>query len=484
MAKEYDKEALQSRNNVLQARCRNLEEQAVDSNRQWKEVEMKFKKTEDRIRELCETILAKDRSEMKLGENKSWYDTSTDELIKKTVKSYKKYCLETTSLLKTIQSESESRRAKIESLEQQINRYLGKKSDGVSDDENDEDQNDAEQKDEISAADVRGIKLPDNVKVIFEEPGDMDTQEDMKHINELMDVNEQSKMIPNAIPISEPAEKINEILKEKEKKVMSHMVDLNEIEKRIDELMWTVVFIIGSEGISRYTEISKRVLEGDKKKNESQVRKAIQDLFTMGIISRQIFSLPTTPRCKVHKLTDIGDRLYKKKHNKWPVMPELEKVKSAHANAEHGYGIMDVGNILRESKRYKEVNIFNRKSAIEIKDKRKRYIPDIVCVAKDGKYNEYIEYERGTNTQRDFNAKCNKMVYATRYLNFVAQNKGVLNKTIKPQVEEWIKHTGIENLKNIKIRIATASDLKNTDKDYVWRVTYDLSKSEIPEINE
>ena len=97
---------------------------------------------------------------------------------------------------------------------------------------------------------------------------------------------------------------------------------------------------------------------------------------------------------------------------------------------------------------------------------------------------EYIEYERGLQTQSDFNAKCNKMCKVTRFLNFVAPNRGTVLKRLKPQVDAWIASRGKDSLRNIKVRITTPIELRNANINEAWLVVYDLNRSTDPVINQ
>lgn len=106
-----------------------MEEQNETNLKHWKEEEEKFKKVEDQARKVCEAILAKDRREMVLGVNSSWYSTPVVDLLVRALKSYKAYNQETTKIMNDIQATSETRRAKIESLQDQIQQFLSGNSD-------------------------------------------------------------------------------------------------------------------------------------------------------------------------------------------------------------------------------------------------------------------------------------------------------------------------------------------------------------------
>lgn len=467
---------LLSKYNVAVARCRDLEEQNSVNMRHWKAEEERFKKVEDLARKLCEMILAKDHAEMVLGENRSWYATPVDELILRAQKSYKSYNQETTRILNAIQDEAEKRRSKIEGLEDQIQQYLA--GNGFIAPIGTTDSSSGTDEDEL----IPQIKAPaqaGKIELIIEEARDSPEDEDVRAISELIEINEQAKLTSNAVPVNDAVQKVRVVERERENAMMAHMIDLVDLEKRFNDTMWSVLSYIGGEGIAKYPEIERRVMDAKPDTVKSKVRTAAQELFKMKVLDQESLNLPLTPRVLVYKLTDIGIRLYRKHFEKAPVESEIDRVRKEHDNLEHGYGIMDLERVLTECGRYREVQIFNRSRAISISGNRK-YVPDVIALPVKGSYTEYIEYERGYHTQPDFNAKCNKMCRVTRFLNFVAPNRSVLIKKLRPQVEAWIQGRGIEGLKNLRIRLSTPAELRIADPADAWLIVYDLSKGPEP----
>lgn len=467
---------LLSKYNVTVARCRDLEEQNSVNTRHWKAEEERFKKVEDLARKLCEMILAKDHTEMVLGENRSWYATPVDELILRAQKSYKTYNEQTTHLLNAIQDEAEKRRYKIEGLEDQIQQYLAGNGViapiGIVSGESDRQENEW----------IPEMKTPEHagkIELIIEEAGDSPEEEDVRAISELIEVNEQTKLTANAVPVNGAVQKVRAVERERENAMMAHMIDLTDLEKRFNGAMWLVLSIIGGAGVAKYPEIERRVMEAEPAAVKSKVRTATQELFKMKVLDQESLNLPLTPRILVYKLADIGIRLYRKHFGKTPVESEIDRVRKEHDNLEHGYGIMDLERVLTECGRYRSVQIFNRSRAISISENRK-YVPDIIALPITGSYTEYMEYERGYHTQPDFNAKCNKMCKVTRFLNFVAPNRQVLLKKLRPQIESWIQERGADRIKNIHIRLTTPAELRDSDPTNAWLIIYDLNKGTEP----
>ena len=479
--KDAQYNALLNKYNILVARCRELEEQNETNLKHWKEEEDKFKKVEDQARKVCEAILAKDRNEMVLGVNNSWYSTPVVELLARALKSYKAYNQETTKIMNAIQATSETRRAKIESLQDQIQQFLSGNPDYLPAKaeaplvESDITPSPSAALSDAAPAQYRAAAEAGKIQLIIEEPGDIEVEGEMQSISELIEIGEQTKMLPNAVPIKDSTKKARMLEQKKEESILAHMVDLNELKKRFNDAMWRILEVIGGEGLAKYPDIERSAMEKEPEMVKNKLRTATQQLYRMKVLDQESLNLPLTPRVFIYRLTDIGERLYRSRFEKAPVESEQDKVRREHDNVEHGYGIMDLERVLTESGRYKNIHIFNRRRAIPLPNHR-QYIPDIICIPKQGNYTEYIEYERGTHTQEDFNVKCNKMCQVTRYLNFVAPNRQVLLKHLRPQIETWIASRGAESLRNIRIRLSTPTELRTSNINDAWLIMYDLNK--------
>lgn len=479
--KNYD--LLLSKYNILFSRYKDLKEQYTAKQTQWENEEVYFKHIDDLSRNLCEEILAKDKDEMVLGTDYSWSSIKTDVLINKAINAFREYNKKRTTLMRHIMDLAENRQFQIDSLQDQIEQFMvnGNVSNVSSMQKIVED---AKKNIAIEAAKdkapnkVKSAAASGKVELIIEDSDEFDVDGEMKNIRTLIDKNEQAKLTSHSIPTQDSSKKKESVKKEKDAAIMSHVVDLLDYEERMTDGSWVVLDVIGTYGISKYPEIEAKAFEiSDMRK--TKIRVSVQVLYKAGIISQECLKLPLSPKCFIYTLSDIGLRLYKLKFKKDAVESEASKIIKEHDNLAHGYGILDVEKILVESGNYKSVSCFNRSEPIPLKDGHK-YIPDIICVTD--RYKEYIEYERGTHKQADFNEKCNKMTQVTRYLNFVTPNKDVLINKLIPQVNEWIRSRDARSLKNIKIRLSTALSLRdeNMKNDSCWQVIYDLRQGSAP----
>ena len=482
MVKDY--ETLLSRYNTNIARANDLQEQLSTKQRQWNQREEAFKKTTHHVQELCISILAKDRTEMILGEEYSWDKLGLDLLVQKATKSFAEYSKTKTDILQKTMDIAEARGEENEGLKDQIRRMMVRGSAGfekkTAEDVFTEAKKEAEEKESKGKASLTLKELAKNGTIEMVMDDDDEEVCADKTEKELIDIAEKKKLTPGSVPVYDSRKKVE--YAEKKREVIAHMVDLSLTENQMNTAMWKTVEVIGKDGLSKYADIEKEILEKVPEQKPSRIRSGVLSLTKMNVISLEKVSLPLSSRMVVYRLTDIGARLYEKQYGTKPVLSELDKIIAEHDNAEHGYGILDVGKILENSGKYKEVSCFNRHRAIKLEGGG-TFVPDILCVPNNGKYEEYYEYERGFHTQTDFNAKCEKMIKVTRYLNFIVPNTDVLAKLLRPKLDTWIEKKGIGALKQIKIRATIARNLRDAEDIKLpdaWALMYDLSKGKDP----
>ncbi len=468
---------------ALLMRCRDAETQKKEKELQLQKAEEKNGTIESAIRKFCESILAKDRSEMRLGGDYNWRSLDTLALIAKAVASNKHYNEERTDVMKRTLDLAEERRSRIEGLEDQIKRLLieNEKLREIAGEEpvsNSEEENhagaDPESGDDSSQS-------PEVYPEVQSEPSSLpvvqtqyiidEGEEITRQAKELIGLNEQVKISSHSVPVYESQQKVQNRKKANKEILDAHMVDLNEYETRCTEVMWYILDAIGTKGISVSQSIEAYVNSQLKDVSSAKIRIGMITLINMMAMAESDANTPLYPRRRAFRLTHIGSKLYKSHFGSEAVTSELERVIAEHDNPEHGYGIMDVAEVLEKSGRYSEVSLWNRKNAIKLSE-YSVYIPDII--AKAGNRVEYIKYERGTHTQADFNAKCNKMCQVTRFLHFVVPNTETLNGRIIPQIQAWIKEKGKDALINISIKISTARYLKdhNPGTRECWQVIF------------
>jgi len=532
--------------NRLLARYRDLEQQTSERQGKWEEIEREFKINESLTRELCELILAKDPAEMKLGKEYSWSKLRTRDIIQRSKNAFTSYNEARTSLLRDIQHQSEERRMMIESLQDQIERdantmqQLRKmKADDTADtpterfdestgeviaenkevdpktmervayatqeaaksgsidviqfDEDDEMAPSSGQgaKPSVSAEDIRrGQSRPATNMKIWE------TKKDLSHA----DVNQQTEMAERAAildikrssgNVSQSARKASMASAAKaaiEKQFVS--IDANEIAQKLNDRHWTLMEIIGSTGMCEGSEIVDAAIEmlnmseTADKTTASGLRYILMNLVNFGCLTMEQVDHPLKPRFAVYSLSSVGRSVYAAHFGKQSAISERDVLIAEHDNLEHAFGIKTLKAILETNSTYSNVCMNRMDNTIKLKDGTS-YIPDIVAQGK-GKgrtFRVYMEYERGTHHQSDFNIKLNKAIKVTNYLDIVCPTNPIA-ENLKGKVAAWVESRGgYKSLQKVKIRITTLrriNGVTNINNDSNWLYVFNLKDGDRP----
>ena len=471
---------LRNRLNRSESRCQDLDEQLNKKKQQWKKLEETFREAEFHCRKLCEEILVKDSSEIVLGKMYSWDGLTLAELAVKALASFRKYNSERTDLQRRLLDISEERRVKIDSLQEQIEvmrNYPGsiKKSDMYKEKDQKQETVSERQSEENKSPVPSYVAAPPVVEMIIEE--DADIQEaDIRDIQEMEKLSKELEPVQREIPVHPAKKTVRAYQKGKKQKNMAHMIDLSEYQNKITKLMWTILEIIGKEGISAYTEIEGRINELTQDEvTKATVRMSVRSLYSMGILVQEQVSDPLRSKFMVYRMSEIGQRLFKEHFKQIPVLSELDKIISQHDNPNHGYGIRALWTILTESGNFDTVSMDRKENSVKLR-RGGIYIPDIV--AKKADQILYMEYECGTHVQSDYSAKCNKMVQVTDTLYIVTPNRDVLQKRIMNQTGQWINEKGgYKALEGKKVCLTTATALKHENPldEQCWQVVYNMT---------
>lgn len=536
-------DVIMSKYNRLLARYRDLEQQATEKQDKWAELEKEFKINESLTRELCELILAKDPSEMRLGKEYSWSKLKTRDVIQRSKSAFINYNEARTALLRDIQRQSEERRMMIESLKDQTERdastieelrslkrddadATGERFDKATGEIITEEkavapktmervayatqeaakngsisivQYDEEdgltpasghgEKPGISDEDIRRGQAATNLKI-------WDTKRDLSQA----DIDQQTAMAERAAVIdlkrtggnvSQSTRKANAAASAKanvERQFVS--IDTNEIAQKLSDRHWLVLELIGSTGMCEGAEIVDAAIAALQTANDSEkmtasgFRYILMGLVNFGCLTMEQVAHPTKPRFAVYSLSTVGRTVYATHFGKQPVVSERDILIAEHDNLEHAFGIKMLKSILESNSMYSNVSMSRADNTFKLEDGTS-YIPDIVAQGKGrGKsFRVYMEYERGTHHQADFNIKLNKAIKKTRYLDIVCPNNGVA-ENLKGKVSAWVtSRGGAKSLQKIKIRITTLrriDGVTNINSDDNWLYVFNLSTSEQP----
>lgn len=521
---ESEHNTLLNQYNRLVARFRELAKQSEERQEKWRQLEKDYKTNEALSRELCELILAKDPNEMVLGREYSWGKLPFRELIQRTKISFEKYNEERTKLLQDIQAVSEERRSTIESLETQLSQIMHREKnldDTTNPLKNESYDNESgeiyELPKEQSTSHITEPHVPEQTLkrvpyntqqaakngaidvVILEEDSDISTQdiaqqEEMARISTAISIEQTGYRISPAEQKRKAAEQARQMQER------NMLIDANQTKDRLNPRCWFVIKIIGETGLCEGSAIIEyankhwnEYFEQDDQNNkysDSAVKGALKKLTDTGcVIIDTDVKHPLKPRFAVYYLSDIGERFFKEKFEKDPVLSERNILIAQHDNLEHAFGIKSLKEILERSGKYDKVSM-DRKNNTIILDGSVKFIPDIKAtgIASKSKrpFAAYFEYERGTHSQTDFNIKLTRMSKVTRFINIVCGNTITVEKLVN-ETKKWIESRGGHtHLSNIRVRITTLTRLNgqsDIDSDDSWQAIFNLRHSSEPIIH-
>jgi|GEM_PF-1199048 len=505
--KEYS--ILLNKYNRLSASYADISQQLSDKVGQLRELERMTRITIGHARSLCKEILAKDPNEMVLGKSYSWDSLEIDTLVEKSIQTFRAYNNDRTNLMRRLYLQNEDSHLKIESLKSQIESIQAYNASRVSDKPAPQTPHEELHASDPPESDVppwdneddRSTKVIEKapykmkqaleagtIEAIVEDDSDVGSK-DILDMEEAIGLADALSAQMKDIPVHPAKEKIQIKQEHEKKRSEAYMVNLAETKAQMTEVEWVLMDAIGAHGLSQYLQIEAKAQDLWLKSNELdserltnfRIRMGLQKLINLQAVRHENVFTPYVSKLAVYSLAPLGAHVFKSERGEEPVLSERDKIIAEHDNIEHGYSIMAVREMFEEGGYFKSVSCTARENRIPLEGGI-AYIPDIVAVS--GKFKNYFEYERGTHTQPNFNAKLNKACKVTRYINIIVPNKQTLARVAK-QVESWISSRGGHKaLTGKKVRIATAQFLKGKDPQHnsSWNIYFDM-QSDSPTIN-
>ena len=456
-----DYQQLFQKYNLVVARNHDLRDQIAIKETQWQKREESFKVTEKLTRELCEQILAMDQKEMKLGKAASWSSVPLKDLILRAKTELNAYRDGQTALLNDLCRKAEDRRMEIESLQEQIVRLKTDPSArGISQEDLKKEIEKEKANQEAQKHVPKKARNGKNVSAV-EDDDDVMPRTEQHAIQTQGELEGRAQAMQNSVPATESRKNV-QIRKALRRQGMGAAMT-EELQKIMDEITdagWAVIQVMGETGISPFPDIEEAVRKRVPTLTSSKIRTTVTFLTAKDVLKQEKIRLPLRKLVALTKLSVYGQMFYVRKFGKEPVPAEMDLIAKEHDNYEHGYGIRDIANAFREHEWFKSVDDACRKNPIRIADGT-QYIPDILCRDQNQRA-FYFEYEIGLTAQRDFNAKCAKMVSVTETLNFLAPNRQS-GDHLEQQVEKWIESRGAKSLHGITVRIVSAPQIVNND---------------------
>ena len=321
----------------------------------------------------------------------------------------------------------------------------------------------------------------DNIEKTFEEP--FEEPDDEKRTSAyLLDTDASLDSLKPAMSMStvvEENERVVSFDKGSDNEVSDMVMEgqmyvqnINSITDQMKDEHWKAFEFIVKSGVSETTAakdilLEKFAAEGNPISPDKATR-LIRFLVTLMVMNQTKVS--TGIRWfTVLTLTEVGRKLYIERYKAYPPESEYQKILKEHGSAEHGYTIKDVVQILNDTGKYRTVSMSRKGNTIRMPS-GKVCIPDVVACMKDSV--EYYEIECGNHHQSDFEDKCNKLIQITQNLFFIAQNRDIAEKKLKPQIEGWIKSADREHLRiaGIVVYLTSISDLANQKWTYIYNM--------------
>lgn len=248
-------------------------------------------------------------------------------------------------------------------------------------------------------------------------------------------------------------------------------IELNDLFSKLNDKEKFVFETIVSNGISEEKEAKEIAANIPFDENMRFISKdtawrAITTLVKAGFFDLQ--SIHTGHRTfNILKLTDVGAKLYRLQFRKEPAVQEHIRLRKEHASYLHGYMVKDVASIVEKKGWYAHISTNRKQNTLKISE-GKTLIPDVI--GKSGDKFDLYEVECGNHNQADFNDKCNKIMSVSRKIIIVGQNRDIVTRILKPQVEKWIQTVGKDRLKMIgmKVYLFGMSDLAAGQISYYY----------------
>lgn len=266
-----------------------------------------------------------------------------------------------------------------------------------------------------------------------------------------------------------------------EEKVISHVIDLNQIAKNMNDVSWKILEAIGVRGLSEKNDILNFIKHSNVlDTSDTTADNCLMELKVAGVLNRERISTGWRSFF-VYEMTDTGMRLYNEsgRFTEGPVMSEKRRLMKEHATARHGYGIKDVAAILNDDLNFTDISYDKNKNKIDLPN-GDIYIPDVIATNPETGERCYLEYELAHHKQTDFNLKCTKLRMITNTFYFVVPTN-VERSKIKRQVESWMLSKG--PIPDIRAYITTTRNLKKGkwDSDDVNDDSFEEDNSKINE---
>ena len=193
---------------------------------------------------------------------------------------------------------------------------------------------------------------------------------------------------------------------------------------------------------------------------EKKCRRITDELAEKNVLHKEKVTYAGHKGVLLYKLKTIGVALYTARYGKQPVRAEMDRILAEHSSLEHGYSIKEICQIMRRSKYFEKLHMWDLRSKFALDNGDGTfYIPDIVGKREGRMY--YYEYETGNMANAgELNEKLNKMLRQTRDFNFILPNT-TLTFRYQKEFYKWAqKNKSNPEVSRITFRMTVYENLK------------------------
>ena len=254
-------------------------------------------------------------------------------------------------------------------------------------------------------------------------------------------------------------------------------IEMSGFAAKLSDFDWKVFEIIVANGISE-EKIAKEVCVRELIRNnepcvsENTVWRSIKFLVNLNLFD-VIKTITGWRTINILELSVFGRMMYVNAFRKNPPDQEHDRIRAEHANIHHGYMIKDTAEILRNKFDYWSVTIGRKENTITFHDGLS-CIPDVRAMRHDGGM-DCFEVECGNHHQVDMDNKLTKLCRLDCRIILVGQNREVVCRVLKRQVDSWVAHIGREKLlaRRKQVILTTITDLSKGKATYLYNFESD-----------
>lgn len=433
----------------------NLESKYASMKKEKEYYEQEYKKLKGLTESLCKSIVSNQYNISQLGGNSILHDLDIYKLIDFTRLDYQKQKIEMMNTLKKLNEQIKAQQIVIDSLKQQLTQVMIKNNKDIT----------LEEVQDANIIDNSELINPPTPKVARIERNSIGKVRTLDTIDDKNKNNASTSSVSyDTSPVIDFAKnRIHSNTSTDNQNSSNHVPTLT-IENidtymsAMTDIMWDIMEAIGTEGFAKSNDIVNWIeKKSPNKYAKSNILNSLTTLKKMNILTAENVSTGYR-RFQIFRFSPKGEEMFRAYFKREPVESEIDKIIRDHDNVVHGYTIKDACELLINYHNCVYATMDRQEVTIKLPN-GETYIPDIIAEKENGE-KMYIEVELGNTPQKDFNAKCTKMLQVTNNLYFITDTDETMRKKLEGQVSMWILSMGgKEKITGTTIYLTTMTQL-------------------------